>query len=866
MTDSGAKLRTMTINTGKRETDKNLLNKTERENIRIKHKSPSAADTIITAATRVILTAILISALICTASAEPAGAPGTPSLSHDNWDNNGDYTITMNMWWGNNGNSIKLYENGVLIEEAGLEENTPNSQTFSRAFTGKSSGTYEYYAVLSNSLGETGSETMSIDVTGEGASSGIPGTPVLSHDNWDNDGDYTITMNMWWGENGNNLKIYENGNLIASRTLTENSPQAQQYSESFSGKKSGTYEYYAELTNDYGTTESAKITVTVSNPSGSPEPTSTPTSTPTPTVTPTQTQTPTPSLTATSTPTPAITSTQTPTPTPAPSNLPGKPVLSHDNRDSDGNYIITMNMWWGENGEKAELYEDGILTGNTTLTPDTPNAQVCTFNIAGKQPGTYTYHAKLINSAGATESSPITVTVSGTTPTEQPTQTTTPTQIPTATPAPNPDTPEYTKRIVMYFPEWGVYAGHSYYYPAYIPWDKITHMNYAFAIIKDGKVSVYDDWAATGMTFGTEAWDSPYKGCLGQMMKFKEAYPAVKMMVSVGGWSNSDQFHEAAATDESRRKFADSAVEFIRKYNFDGVDIDWEYPCVKRPPTGQYDHGAPYADDTERETYTLFLKELRETLDKAGEEDGKYYELSAAVGAGKDKIELTEPEIYQQYLDFINLMTYDYHGAWDSTTGHLAPLYNNPDSPYSGMVTEYYSVDGTVNLFLDRGVPSEKLVVGIPYYSRGWKNVVNDGPIEDLPGLFASAGGAPSDIGIEPGLLLYWQIEEYENNPAYKKYRDPVSKVPYLYSEEKGVMLTYDDETSVTEKVSYINGNNLGGVIIWDATGEEPGNTPLTDIISASFEKETKALSSGDYSPGILEIIAEYLRNALGLK
>ena len=826
---------------------------------------------------RAVLAALLISALICTASA--TGAPGTPVLSHNNWDNDGDYTITMNMWWGENGDSIKLYENGILKDESELKVNSPDSQTFSWDFTGKNSGTYEYYAVLSNGFGETGSETVSVEVAGTGAPAGIPGTPVLSHDNWDNDGDYTITMNMWWGNNGNNLKVYENDKLISSQLLTENSPQAQQYSMAVSGKEAGTYEYYAELTNDYGSAESGKITVTVSNPSCTQTPTSTPT--PAPTITPAKTSTPTPA--ATSTPVPTVTPTKTPAPTSTPANLPGKPVLSHDNRDSDGDYTITMNMWWGENGEKAELYEDGILIQNSSLTSDTPNAQKCTFNIAGRESGTYTYLAKLINSAGATESSSITVTVSGTTPTAEPTQT--PTAQPTTTPAPvitptaaptqNPENPEYTKRIVMYFPEWGVYAGHSYYYPAYIPWDKITHMNYAFGIIKDGELSIYDDWAATGMTFGTEAWDSPYKGCLGQMMKFKERYPGVKMMISVGGWSNSDQFHAAAATGESRKKFADSAVEFIRKYNFDGVDIDWEYPCVKRPPTGQYDHGAPYADDTEKETYTLFLRELRETLDKAGEEDKKYYELSAAVGAGKDKIELTEPEIYHRYPDFINLMTYDYHGAWEGTTGHLAPLYNNPDSPYSEMIKQYYSVDGTVNLFLDRGVPSDKLVVGIPYYSRGWSNVNNDGPIADLPGLFASASGAPSGIGIEPGLLLYWQIEEYENNPAYTKYRDPVSKAPYLYSEEEGVMLTYDDETSVTEKVNYINEKNLGGVIIWDATGEEPGDTPLTDIISASFKKDTQnsgltgdstPLTSGNYNPGILEIIAEYIRNALGLK
>ncbi|MGO5066469.1 MULTISPECIES: glycosyl hydrolase family 18 protein [unclassified Clostridium] len=404
------------------------------------------------------------------------------------------------------------------------------------------------------------------------------------------------------------------------------------------------------------------------------------------------------------------------------------------------------------------------------------------------------------------------------------------------------DSNQSRKKIVAYFTEWGVYSGHDNYKISDVPWDKITHINYAFATIKNNKIALFDEWAATGIDFG-DGWDSPYKGNLGQIKKYKKKYPNVKVLISIGGWSQSAGFHNVAKTPESRKIFADSVVDFIREWELDGADIDWEYPTFKREGDtvdNPNDQGTPLADDSEKETFTLLLKDLRETLNKAGKKDNKYYELTAAVGCGKDKIEKTEPDKYSQYLDFINIMTYDMNGAWENKTGHQSPLYKNPYDNHEDMVKNYYNTDTAMKLFESYGISKDKLVVGSPYYSRGWKGVKNDGPIKELPGLFATAtGGAKGtwDGGRAAGCNPYHYIKgTLEKDSSFKKYRDPYSKVPYLYSESKGEMYTYEDEVSLGERVKYVKDNNYGGIIFWELAGDAPlKGTSLTDVIYKGF-------------------------------
>ncbi|WP_169085128.1 OmpL47-type beta-barrel domain-containing protein [Paenibacillus sp. PL91] len=190
------------------------------------------------------------------------GAPGKPVLSdnngHDTGLNGGSYTVTMNLWWGNNGTEFKLYENDVLINTKTLMDSSPNTQTVKTDIAGKANGTYTYRCELTNSFGTIACDPLIITVT-----DAAPGKPVLSHDNWDGDGSYGVTMNLWWGTNGSEYRLYENGVVVDTQTLSAATPAAQKEVTNFSDKAPGVYEYFAELVNASGETSGEKITVTV---------------------------------------------------------------------------------------------------------------------------------------------------------------------------------------------------------------------------------------------------------------------------------------------------------------------------------------------------------------------------------------------------------------------------------------------------------------------------------------------------------------------------------------------------------------------------------------------------------------------------
>lgn len=190
------------------------------------------------------------------------GAPGMPVLSdnngHDTGLRDGNYTVTMNMWWGNNGSRFKLYENGELFQEGLLDDNSPSAQAVSVDITGKPNGTYIYTAELINARGTTLSAPLTVTVT-----DASPGRAVLSNDNWDGDGSFTITMNLWWGTNATEYELYENGVLIDSQTLQAHTPNAQTAVTSVSGREPGTYEYEAVLRNPSGESRTEKMTVKV---------------------------------------------------------------------------------------------------------------------------------------------------------------------------------------------------------------------------------------------------------------------------------------------------------------------------------------------------------------------------------------------------------------------------------------------------------------------------------------------------------------------------------------------------------------------------------------------------------------------------
>ena len=386
--------------------------------------------------------------------------------------------------------------------------------------------------------------------------------------------------------------------------------------------------------------------------------------------------------------------------------------------------------------------------------------------------------------------------------------------------------PRRGKRIVAYYISWAVYVRD--YHPLDIPAEKVTHINYAFANIgADLRITLGDPYADVEKWYPGDTWNQPYRGAYNQLNnRLRALYPHVQTLISVGGWTWSGRFSDVALTPESRASFAQSCVEHIQEYNFDGVDIDWEYPvCCGLP-------GNTYRPE-DKENYTLLMAELRGQLDAAGAQSGRYYWLTIAGPAGYDKMENFELGPIAEHLDWVNVMCYDFHGAWElSLTNHHTPLYPNPADPTPDPdIRTKYNTDWALNGWLAGGVPPYKTVMGVPFYGRAWGGVPNANGGLFQPATHVPPGTWDDWVSGPTGVNDFWQIQQFANSGTYTRHWDEHALVPWLYSPNQhgGHFISYDDEASMQLKVEYVLDHHLGGMMFWEVTADR--NQTLVNII-----------------------------------
>lgn len=393
------------------------------------------------------------------------------------------------------------------------------------------------------------------------------------------------------------------------------------------------------------------------------------------------------------------------------------------------------------------------------------------------------------------------------------------------------------KQIVAYFAQWGIYqrgyriknietSGSA---------EKITILNYAFGNVVNGEcimvtqTGVMDSFADYQKSFSAaesidgvaDNWSQALRGNFNQLRKLKQRHPHIKVLISLGGWTWSGGFSDAALTPASRERVVRSCIDIYIKGNlpvadgaggvgaaagvFDGIDIDWEYPAdpgngnVYRP------------EDTQN--FTLLLAEFRRQLDAIDPN----LMLTVATGAGVDKYNKLELDKIHQYLDYVNIMTYDMHGAWETKANFHAPLYGSPNDP-SPYPANTYTVDNAVQGYINGGVPRNKIIVGLPFYGRGWRGVtnVNNGVYQN------AAGAAPGtyEAGIEDYKVL--------KNLNYPSFRDPVTRAFYIYNGD--IWWSYDDPAALQEKTGYINANGLAGGMVWALDGDDASGTLMSAV------------------------------------
>ncbi|WP_309380989.1 glycoside hydrolase family 9 protein [Cerasicoccus frondis] len=395
----------------------------------------------------------------------------------------------------------------------------------------------------------------------------------------------------------------------------------------------------------------------------------------------------------------------------------------------------------------------------------------------------------------------------------------------------------FRKRIVAYFPSWGIYGRD--YHPTDIPAERLTHIIHAFATINSaGEIEIIDEWADVQRPYGDDQAGQELMGIFNQYIELKEAHPHLKTLIAVGGWFDSDRFSTIAATAAGREKFAESVREFVVQYQFDGVDLDWEYPVIA---TGVNSNVSP----ADGENYVLLARAIRAEFDAQSAIDGKTYLISAAVPAGYDKYEEINLDGLADELDWINAMTYDYHGRWvTNRTGHNAPLFDNPASPDSSR----YNASSTIQGYIDAGVPASKINMGIPLYGYSWKGVPSTSN-----GLYQSATGVGfGTVSDEPGMPDYRTVAALvDADPSTEKW-DDVAEVSYFYSAtlDGGTWVGYDSPRSVERKLEYIDDEGLGGVMFWELSNDirdYDDQDSIIHIASAAFA-EDDATDDGDSS------------------
>ena len=395
--------------------------------------------------------------------------------------------------------------------------------------------------------------------------------------------------------------------------------------------------------------------------------------------------------------------------------------------------------------------------------------------------------------------------------------------------------------------------------------EKLTHINYSFFDVKsDGSIVFSDPWAdiekrftssepddlitrqfserawseldqdrkdsyMLGLDFSVEvnqdnsrsvtgipdSWNqnNDYYGNLNQLRLLKQLYPDVELGFALGGWTMSDEFSEAV-NDVNRSNFVDSIINKLSKYKFFSViDFDWEYPGG-----GGLDGNIVSASDGDN--FALMLKELREELDKFEIHTGREIDISVATAGGADKLLNLNLEGIDSFVDFYNVMSYDYHGGWEAKTGHQAAMTGDEKG---------YDILTSINQFQKAGISTTKLNLGVPLYARSWGDVEAGSSFG-----YQEHGNANQAKGsFEAGTYDYKDILTGVDQGTYDVIWDDNSKAAYTYDDVDKVWSSTETTATVAGKAAYVQLAELGGMMFWALSSDDQNDQSL---ISTSYD------------------------------
>lgn len=363
-----------------------------------------------------------------------------------------------------------------------------------------------------------------------------------------------------------------------------------------------------------------------------------------------------------------------------------------------------------------------------------------------------------------------------------------------------------------YFTEWGVY-GRNYHVKNLVTSgsaSKITHINYAFGNVTGGKCAIGDAYADYDKAYTADqsvdgvadTWDQPLRGNFNQLRKLKAKYPHIKVLWSFGGWTWSGGFGQAAANPAA---FAQSCYELVEDPRwadvFDGIDLDWEYP-----------NACGLSCDTSGPA--AFRNMMQAMRAKFGANNLVTAAVTADASSG-GKIDAADYGGAAQYVDWYNVMTYDFFGAW-AAKGPTAP--HSPLTSYAGIPQAGFNSAEAIAKFKAKGVPSSKLLLGIGFYGRGWTGVTQSAP-----------GGSATG----PAAGTYEQgIEDYKVLKSTCPATGTIAGTAYAHCGSN--WWSYDTPATVTSKMGWARNQGLGGAFFWEFSGDT-ANGELVSAINSGL-------------------------------
>ncbi|BFG01757.1 serine/arginine repetitive matrix protein 2 [Drosophila madeirensis] len=381
-------------------------------------------------------------------------------------------------------------------------------------------------------------------------------------------------------------------------------------------------------------------------------------------------------------------------------------------------------------------------------------------------------------------------------------------------------------RVVCYYTNWSVYRpGTAKFNPQNINPYLCTHLVYAFGgFTKDNQMKPFDKY------------QDIEQGGYAKFTGLKTYNKQLKTMIAIGGWNEaSSRFSPLVASNERRQQFIKNILKFLRQNHFDGIDLDWEYPAHRE--------GGKSRD---RDNYAQFVQELRAEFEREAQKTGRTrLLLTMAVPAGIEYIDkgYDVPKL-NKYLDWFNVLTYDFHSSHEPSVNHHAPLYSlEEDSEYN--YDAELNIDYSIKYYLKAGADRDKLVLGIPTYGRSY-TLINEESTE--LGAPAEGPGEQGDATREKGYLAYYEIcQTLKDDPEWTVVQ-PNANVMGPYAYRRNQWVGYDDEAMVRKKAEYVVAHGLGGIMFWAIDNDDfrgTCNGKPYPLIEAAKEAMVDALGLG---------------------